>query len=208
MPRRQPALIFDFGNVVAFFDYARACKIFGEKLGLSGEAFLVLLRSRGLTPIVERYERGVISASEFSKAFCQLAGFKIVHTEFAAAWTDIFWLNRPVSDLIKSLRGRGYTLVLGSNTNDMHAGHFRVEFADTLAHFDELVLSYEIGHVKPSEPFYRACAEAARAEPHECVFIDDMPENVAGARAAGLMGVRFWDVPALVADLQTLGVDV
>ena len=27
MTARRPALIFDFGNVVAFFDYTRACEI-------------------------------------------------------------------------------------------------------------------------------------------------------------------------------------
>src|SRR5207247_1858137 len=149
-------------------------------------------------------ERGAMSAEEFSSAFAGLAGLDIPHDEFARAWADIFWLNQPVADLIQTLRGRGYTLVLGSNTNDLHANHFLPKFADTFAHFDRLILSYEIGHIKPSAEFYLACAAAASAAPAECVFIDDMQENVEGARAAGLAALRFRDVPTLLADLRAL----
>lgn len=208
MPGRLPALIFDFGNVVAFFDYTRACQIFGEAVGLSGEAFLDRLRDRGFTPLLQRYERGAVSSPEFSRAVAVLAGLDIPHDEFAAAWADIFRLNEPVAALTRSLKGRGYTLVLGSNTNDLHATHFRRQFAETLTDFDRLVLSYEVGHIKPAAEFYLACADAAGAAPGDCVFIDDVPENADGARAAGLRSVLYRDTPGLVDDLQRLGVEV
>ena len=82
--------------------------------------------------------------------------------------------------MIAGLKSAGYTLVLGSNTNDLHAAQFRRQFAETLAHFDRLVLSFEIGHIKPSAAFYLACAEAAGAEPADCVFIDDLVETWKG----------------------------
>jgi len=208
MPARLPALIFDFGNVVAFFDYTRACQVFGAALGLSGETFLDRLRDRGFTPLLQRYERGAVTSEAFSKAVAELAGLDISHGEFATAWADIFRLNEPVAALTRSLKGRGFTLVLGSNTNDLHATHFRRAFAETLNDFDRLVLSYEVGHIKPSAEFYLACADAAGAAPCDCVFIDDMPENVEGARAAGLMAVLYRDTPALVDDLRRLGVEV
>jgi glucose-1-phosphatase len=207
-PAPAPALIFDFGNVVAFFDYARACQAFGEKLGLSAADFLALLRARGLTPLVERFERGAITSLEFSRAFAALAGLDIPHHEFQAAWADIFWLNQPVAALVRSLRRLGYTLVLGSNTNELHANHFLRQFADTFVHFDRLILSYQIGHIKPSAEFYAACVAAANATPDACVFIDDMPENVEGARAAGLAAILYRDMPNLLADLRRLGVEI
>ena len=45
---REPALIFDFGNVVAFFDYLKACERLGPKLGLTAEAFRQRIVERGL----------------------------------------------------------------------------------------------------------------------------------------------------------------
>jgi glucose-1-phosphatase len=203
---RRPALIFDFGNVLAFFDYRKAAEHLGRPLGLSGEAFLERVRSLGFSSLVARYERGQTSARAFSKAVTELAGLKISHEEFAAAWSDIFWLNEPVARLAAGLKRQGYTLVLGSNTNDLHAAQFRRQFAGTLALFDRLVLSFEIGHSKPSAAFYLACAKAASAAPEDCLFIDDLSENVAGARAVGMSGLVFLDSARLEADLERLGI--
>ncbi len=207
MSVRRPALIFDFGNVVAFFDYTRACEKFGPRLGLSGEDFLRHLRDRGLTPVLQDYERGSITSEHFSRAVGELAGLDFDHDEFSTAWADIFWLNKPVATLICALRAQGYALVLGSNTNDLHATQFRKQFAETLSQFDRLVLSYEVGHIKPSAEFYQACALAAAASPRDCVFIDDMPENVEGARSAGLTGLLYRDASTLIRDLAQLGVE-
>lgn len=206
MTARRPALIFDFGNVVAFFDHSRACESFGRRVGLTGPAFLDRLRERGFIPLLQSYERGAISSEMFSRSVAALAELEIPHDEFAAAWSDIFWLNEPVATLLRTLKAQGYTLVLGSNTNDLHASQFRAQFADTLAVLDAIVLSHEVGHIKPSSEFYLACAEAAGAAPADCVFIDDLAENVEGARAAGLQAVQFGDVPSLLSDLSGLGV--
>jgi glucose-1-phosphatase len=208
MLMKRPALIFDFGNVVAHFDYRKASETLGRGLGVSGSDFLVRMRSLGISPLVERYEIGQISSEAFSAEFRALAGLDISHADFAEAWSEIFWLNEPVAKLVRSLKARGYRLVIGSNTNDLHARRFRDQFADTLAHFDRLVLSYEIGHTKPSAAFYRACAEAAGAPAEECVFVDDLSENVDGARAAGLIGLLYRDTPTLRTDLARLGVEI
>lgn len=207
-PLRQLALIFDFGNVVAHFDYRKACAVLGAPRGLSGEALLERVRASGFSPLALRYESGQISAEEFSTGLGSLAGLEFPHAAFAAAWADIFWPNEPMALLIADLKAQGYPLVLGSNTNDLHAAQFRRQFAATLAHFDRLVLSYELGHVKPSAEFFHACVAAAGTPSKACVFIDDLPENVAGARAAGLVGLLYRDVPTLIHELRALGVEV
>jgi glucose-1-phosphatase len=205
---KRPALIFDFGNVVAHFDYRKASTTLGRPLGLSGEAFLEMMRPLGFSPLVRRYETGQLSSEEFSAEFRALAGLEISHADFVAAWSDIFWLNEPVAALVRSLKQRGYRLVLGSNTNDLHARQFRRQFADPLSDFDQLVLSYEVGHAKPSAAFYEACVEAANAPAEACVFIDDLPENVEGARLAGLTGLLYQDDPTLRTDLRRMGVEI
>ena len=208
MRKRTPALNFDNDNVVAHFDYRKACETFGRRLGMSSDAFLDHVRRRGLSPLVARYESGQIDAETFSRSVCALVDLELRPEEFAAAWSDIFWLNPPIAALIPFLKGRGFTLVLGSYTNDLHAAQFRRQFAETLAHFDRLVFSYEIGHLKPNAAFYRACAEAAAAPPHACLFIDDLPENGVGARAAGLSGLIYRDFPGLLDDVAARGVEV
>jgi glucose-1-phosphatase len=205
---KLPALIFDFGNVVAHFDYRPAAAKLGTRIGVSGEELLERLRPLGFSDLLKSYESGKITAQTFSKGVSERAGLELEHEEFAAAWADIFWANESIVPLLKFLNEQGYTLVLGSNTNDLHAGQFRTQFATTLALFDQLVLSYEVGHIKPSREFYLACAQAAGANPGDCVFIDDLLENVEGARCAGLEGVLFESTEGLVRDLEALGVSV
>jgi putative hydrolase of the HAD superfamily len=205
----RPAVIFDFGNVIAHFDYTRACTRLGSRFGLSGEQLLARVRAGGLDTALKRYETGRSTAHDFSKTIRSLAGLEgVTHDEFAEAWVDIFWLNEPVAELVGSLRRRGYTLVLGSNTNELHAAKFRHQFAATLAHFDRLVLSYEVGHLKPSAEFFMACARAAERPESSCVFIDDLAENVAGAQAVGMRGIVYRDPKSLGAELERVGIAV
>ncbi len=207
----QPALIFDFGNVVAHFDYTRSCDRLGRRIGLTGKELLARATSAGFSEILKRYESGQMPAEEFSRQVCRLVGLDdLPHHEFAREWADIFWLNEPVAELVEQLDEAGYTLVLGSNTNDLHAGHFQKQFAGVLEHFDRLVLSFEVGHIKPAREFFLACAQAAGEAPENCVFIDDLAENVEGARAAGLQGVVYEarNHEALVSDLRARGVSL
>ncbi len=202
----RPALIFDFGNVVAHFDYARAGERFGRTLGLSADEFLGKAREAGLVEVIKAYEGGGMTSAAFHRRVCELTGLDVDFERFAADWADIFWANEPVHRLIDSLRRRGYTLVLGSNTNEIHARHFRAQFAEVFRHFDRLVFSYEVGRIKPDSGFYLACASAAGRPPGECIFIDDLPENVDGANRAGLIGVLYSDTSRLVRDLAALGI--
>ena len=137
-----------------------------------------------------------------------ISGLDLPYREFVDAWKDIFWLNEPVARLIEVLKSRGYTLLLGSNTNVLHAAHYRRQFARTIDMFDHLILSYEVGCLKPDARFYSAVAAAAGLSPASCVFIDDLEENVDGAREAGLTGLLYADTPRLVAGLRRLGVEV
>ncbi len=201
-------LIFDFGNVVAFFDYLRFFDRLGTRVGSSGEAVRTELMKHGFAWLHADFEAGKMSPTAFAERVTAPISLSLPLEEFARDWDDIFWLNEPVSRLIAGLKARGHRLVLGSNTNSLHVEHYRRKFAATLDRFDALVLSYEVGCLKPDRRFYEACAQAAGAPAGECVFIDDMAENVQGARTAGLQGVQYVDMPSLAGALRGMGVEV
>ncbi len=202
------ALIFDFGNVVAFFDYTKACARFGSQLGLTGEAIRQRLMESGFPHLLVEFESGQMEPEEFARNVMKLALVDFSYQEFVDHWQDIFSLNDSVAKLIEQLDATGYRLLLGSNTNILHSNHFRRQFASTIDRFDHLVLSHEVGYMKPRPEFYAACAAAAGLPPGSCVFIDDLPENVDGARRAGLLALHYVDTPTLAADLARLGVDI
>lgn len=205
---RRPALIFDFGNVVAHFDHALAVDALCRPDGRDGAEVLRRARAAGFNELLRSYESGAMPAEAFAERACGLLGLAVPFHAFAAAWSDIFRPNPTIAPLIAELDEAGYTLVLGSNTNDLHATHFRRQFADLLGRFDRLVFSFEVGHSKPSPAFYLACTGAAGAPPRDCLFIDDLPENVDGAIDIGLRGLVYRGTEALRRDLAALGVDV
>jgi putative hydrolase of the HAD superfamily len=205
---RLPVLIFDFGNVVGFFDYLILCERFGRRLGLTAESFRDLALANGFTPLLLDFESGRIPPEDFATRIGSMTNLSIPYDEFVDDWSDIFRLNEPVSELIAGLRGAGYRLILGSNTNALHAPFYRRKFATTLDHFEHLVLSHEVGHMKPAREFYEACVSKADAPADSCVFIDDVLENVEGARAAGLQAIHYQDDRSLLGELEALGVEI
>ena len=205
---RQHALIFDFGNVIAFFDYDRACERLGGRLGVTGAVLRERLLDQGFHEILKLFECGLMAPHRFADEVTARAGLTLPYEEFVRDWTDIFWLNEPVARLTVLLKSGGYTLVLGSNTNSLHATHYRRQFAATLDQFDGFVLSHEVGCLKPDPGFYAACVVAAKLPAASCVFVDDVEENVEGARQAGLIALHYVNTPQLIADLRRVGVAV
>ena len=203
---QRPALIIDFGNVVAHFGYGPTCARLARYCGVSTESLAGRLEQVRSAPFVREYERGAMSSEAFAQKVCEALSLDVPFREFAEAFCEIFELNEPVAQLVAVLKKRGYTLVLGSNTNALHAEHFRRQFAEALGHFDRLVLSFEIGMLKPEPGFYLACAQAALAPPGSCLFIDDLVENVEGANSAGLVGIHYRDFDSLAAKLRAVGV--
>jgi putative hydrolase of the HAD superfamily len=70
--------------------------------------------------------------------------------------------------------------------------------------FDVFVVSGEVGITKPQPEIYELTAARLGVEPEECVMIDDLPNNVAGAQLAGMKGLVFSSRRQLEKDLKVL----
>ena len=57
--------------------------------------------------------------------------------------------------------------------------------------FDAIVISSEVGVMKPELKIYRLALGQLKVEPAEAVFVDDMPANVEAARLLGMQAIRF-----------------
>jgi 2-haloacid dehalogenase len=74
-----------------------------------------------------------------------------------------------------------------------------------LERFRGIVVSGELGMMKPDARIFRHLTETHGLAAPDCLFIDDSPRNVAGARAAGLNAVQFTSPDALRGALQEFG---
>lgn len=71
--------------------------------------------------------------------------------------------------------------------------------------FRDIVVSGQVGVLKPGPAIYRLLMDRNRLRPEDCIFIDDSPANVAGARALGIDGILFTGAGALGAELARRG---
>lgn len=111
-------------------------------------------------------------------------------------------LDTALVAYIQRLRDRGCTVALLSNASPALRGELASLGIAGL--FDPLVVSCEIGILKPEPGAYQAVLERAQRPPADAVFIDDMPANIEGAQAVGIHGILYTpglDLPSLLEPL-------
>jgi len=92
-----------------------------------------------------------------------------------------------------------------SNTNNAHVEYFPAAYPDVLVHFREIFLSSAIGLRKPDAEAYDHVVKAIGVPAQRIVFFDDSADNIAGARARGLVGIHVTspdDVAKALAELE------
>lgn len=92
-------------------------------------------------------------------------------------------------DFCDYLKGRGYPLYVLSNASDEFYGYFP-RFAP-LSYFDGIVVSSDIHLIKPDGRIYAYLLERYGLLPQECLFLDDLEQNVIAARQAGMAAEVF-----------------
>jgi 2-haloacid dehalogenase len=106
--------------------------------------------------------------------------------------------------ILEALHARDVPLYALTNWSRETFHHARRRF-DFLDRFRGIVVSGELGMMKPDARIFLHLTQTHGLEPSDCLFIDDSPRNVAGARGAGLHAVQFTGPDALRGALQELG---
>lgn len=117
-----------------------------------------------------------------------------------------FWagdrVDQELVDFIRNLRPAYKTGLISNAWSDLRdAMQDRWGIVDA---FDDIVISAEVGLVKPDPAIYQLALQRLRIEAREAIFIDDFPENIAGARAVGMQAILFKDPEQVVTDLGSL----
>jgi len=199
----QPSfLFFDLGRVLVDFDTGRMFRQMAAVAGLEPERVREVVFGDGLQ---WQYELGRLSTREFYEHFCQETGTRADFDALLEAGADIFELKPCVLPVVAQLRRAGYRLGVLSNTCAIHWEHCAGRYRIIAEAFEVETLSYRVGAAKPQREIFQAAAEQAAVDPEEIFFVDDIPENVDGARAAGFDAVRYTSTPELVAELRKRG---
>jgi len=196
------ALLFDLGNVIVAFDFARGYRALEPYARFPAAEISARIAETGL---VHPFERGEIASRDFFERLSAALGLSLSYERFCEAWSAIF-LPEPVlpEGLLAALHSR-CRLVLVSNTNDIHFRMIERTYPH-IGHFDAKVLSYQVGAMKPSEKMYAEAVRQAGCRPEECFYTDDVIEFVEAGRRYGLDAAQFTTPNELEAHLRRRGV--
>jgi putative hydrolase of the HAD superfamily len=183
-------IVFDLGNVIINIDPDRTLRKFKE-LGVTNfdEMYTILRQS----DVFDRLDTGKTTLPEFRQAIRDFTHVNLTDAQIDNAWcTMLLDLPEENADLLRNLRAEGYKLYLLSNTNEMHIDYYteylKQQFGSNLLAdlFDHTFYSHEIGYRKPNREAFEYVLKAEGLKPAETLFIDDLENNVIGARQTGM----------------------
>lgn len=194
MDDRAP-LLLDLGNVLVSLDFER----FVQGAAASSPRTADAIRERYIHGEPKRrYERGEVSCDTF---FADMADWLSwpdnARDDLWRAWCDIFVPVAGAEAALRSLTDHWQPWLL-SDTNPAHLSWCRQRWPwlDGCCRF---FVSHELGRLKAEPGGFDAVGEALNGV--GAIFYDDLPRNVAAARAAGLDGRLFTTWDAALADL-------
>jgi len=199
---RVKAVIFDIGNVLVPWNP----RLLYRKLIPDEREMERFLAEICTSEWNETLDTGI----DFSAAIEDLArrfpGQAALIRAYDERWGEM--LGAPVEEnvaLIKELKAKGRPLYALSNWSAVkfRASRPGLAFLDL---FDDIVVSGEVGLMKPSPEMFNLLLARHHLKPEETVFIDDTVRHVEGARRIGMNAVHYESSRRLREELELLGV--
>lgn len=184
----QKHFIFDLGNVLVDFDVNDVLASIMESAGVSSLPETIRLQD---TAKVVEVETGKISDEDYLADICLATGFNLTMEDLIKAWRKAFRLNTSGIKLFRELKTHGYPVHILSNLAWHNMEAVRQNWPDFFDHAHENFFSYELGLHKPDVRIYREVLHRLEVDPHDCFFMDDKAENIAGAQAVGMNACVF-----------------
>ncbi len=183
--------IFDFGNVLAEFDPDKLTAPFVKdkdvrKL-LSEIVFDRLYWDKLDDGSITDEEVRIFIRSRVSDEYSDLAC--TVYDHWVKSLTPVFGMAQLISEIKKTNR----KLFLLSNISIGFANSYSEVpwIKELFSNFDGLVFSGPIGLIKPNREIFEYLLKKFELKAEECLFIDDAPGNLEGAKRVGIQGYLF-----------------
>ena len=196
-------IIFDIGNVLVHF---RPLEVMAE-LGMDEDTVQAVADATLRSPLWCELDRGVIPEETVIQMMKQTAPDS--HKDDVQAFFD---KGTPLlvksfdysAGWLKSLKEKGYQIFLLSNYPErFFEMHSKNNFT-FMQYINGKIVSGYVKKIKPDIEIYSLLLNQYSLTPQECVFIDDVKENIEGAEKAGIHGIHFTNFDEVQSKLKTL----
>lgn len=197
-------IILDIGNVLARFGW----KEYLNDCGYDEETLQGVIHATVQSRFWKEWDRGSREESELiEQCVTQAPRYE---KEIRAFFDHILTMVQEydyTEGFMKQLKENGYKLYLLSNYSRWHFENDSKKFK-FIKHVDGGIISYQINHVKPEAEIYEALIQKYSINPEEAVFLDDLQENLDGAKIFGFHTILVQSHEQSLQDLRDLGVRI
>ncbi|MBR5406100.1 MAG: HAD family phosphatase [Lachnospiraceae bacterium] len=184
---RFDTVILDIGNVLVDFCWKEHIDSFGFDKDIKER----IAKASVLSDDWNEFDRGAISEDEIIERF--VANDPGIEAEIRRTYADITTLLKQyegAKPFINKLKSMGLKVLYLSNFSEKAERECAKEL-DFLPLTDGGILSWNVKLIKPDPKIYKMLIDMYDLEPSRCIFFDDTPRNVEGARKCGFSAEVF-----------------
>lgn len=177
------AVIFDYGGVIKVGH--PLSKGVNEVWGISDEEIKQTKEKR--KPFSTQATKGLLNEKQLLQKFFEILGRKAPEDcieKLKQNYENTFVFFPGTLSLVEKLRKENFKTAILSNIFKFEADVIREKHG--YDGFDPLILSYEVGMMKPDLEIYSFAVKKLGVRPEECIFIDDKEENLLPADSLGM----------------------
>jgi epoxide hydrolase-like predicted phosphatase len=193
------AVFFDLGGVIVRTEFQAPRQQLAERLGMEYDDLdkLVFNSDSGLKAAMGEITSADHWAALMKRLKRPAAELSTIRDEFFAG--DI--VDRTLVEYIRSLRGKYKTGLISNAWSDLRDFVVREKFDDA---FDKMIISAEVGAMKPEPRIFQIALEQFGVKPKEAIFVDDFYINIEGSEKVGIKGIHFKDAESIIKQLKKL----
>jgi epoxide hydrolase-like predicted phosphatase len=193
------AVFFDLGGVIVRTEFQAPRQQLAERLGMEYEDLskIVFDSDSGIRASlgeITSADHWAVVVKRLKRPADELA---LIRDEFFAG--DI--VDRTLIEYIRSLRGKYKTGLISNAWSDLRDFVVREKFDDA---FDKMIISAEVGTMKPEPKIFQVALEQFGVKPKEAVFVDDFYVNIEGCEKVGIQGIHFKDAESTLQQLKEI----
>lgn len=189
----KKSILFDYGRTLVKHPEDGAGLEIVKKTGLTNEKDVEIVRNAVFS--VGKYlnflDEDSLDRDEYKKLLLNDIPPHLAAYALKAADYHIGELKMidGMEELLIKLKKDGYKLYITSNMDKLHVS--QMKDMEIMKYFDDTIFSSQIKVRKPYAGFFNAALEKFGVKAEECIFIDDLEENVAGGEKCGITGFVF-----------------
>ncbi len=186
-------IFFDFGRTIVEHPEDGAGLQIVYNAGAESQQDAEIIRNQifSVAKFLNDLDEGLMSFDEYLEKIADAVPERLREYALKAAQynIDALPLIDGMEELLMQLKADGFKLYITSNLNLRHAAQMRKH--KIAKYFDGMIFSAEVKCRKPRKEFFEAAFKKFNVKPEECLFIDDLEENVLGAENCGICSFVF-----------------